>query len=94
LKSSIPLNPENWEAYYHLGYIYSDLGKYKEAAEMFEKVMERQPRFPEVQAQLTGLWKKISAGKPVRQAGEVGKPVRETAQVPLRGKQAEYFPPN
>jgi tetratricopeptide (TPR) repeat protein len=94
LKSSIPLNPENWEAYYHLGYIYSDLGNYKEAAEMFEKVMERQPRFPEVQAQLTGLWKKISAGKPVRQAGEDRKNTRDPDQVTLRGKKAEYFPPN
>jgi hypothetical protein len=94
LESSIPLNPDNWEAYYHLGYIYSDLGKYKEAAEMFEKVMERQPRFPEVQAQITGLWKKLSAERPVRQAGERQKNNSESALTSVRSNRAGYSPVN
>jgi len=52
LEASIPLNPDDWEAYYHLGYVYTDMGKPEEAIFMFEKVLERQPNFPEVNEQI------------------------------------------
>jgi tetratricopeptide (TPR) repeat protein len=55
LEASIPLNPEDWEAYYHLGYVYNDMGKVPEAIANFEKVLERRPHFPEVKKQLADL---------------------------------------
>lgn len=61
LETSIPLKPHDWEAYYHLGYVYSDMGKYREAVAMFEKVLERQPNFPEVVEQLRILGANVSS---------------------------------
>lgn len=55
LEASILLNPEDWEAYYHLGYVYNDMGKVPEAIVNFEKVLERRPHFPEVKKQLADL---------------------------------------
>lgn len=55
LEASIPLRPEDWEAYYHLGYVYNDMGKVPEAIVHFEKVLERRPHFPEVKKQLADL---------------------------------------
>ncbi len=60
LETSIPLDPDDWQAYYQLGYVYSELGEYRKAVPMFEKALERKPHFPEVQAQLTGLRQKIA----------------------------------
>lgn len=53
LEASIPLNPEDWEAYYHLGYVYTDLARPQEAIAMFEKVLQLQPNFPEVEEQIS-----------------------------------------
>ncbi len=61
LKESIQINPDSWEAYYRLGYIYNDIGRYKEAAAMFEKVLERQPHFPEIEKQLADLRQRVAA---------------------------------
>jgi tetratricopeptide (TPR) repeat protein len=57
LEASIPLAPDDWEAYYHLGYVYIDLGKPAEALGMFEEVLKRQRHFPEVESQVTNLRK-------------------------------------
>jgi len=43
LKSSIPLAPQHWEAYYHLGYVYGDMGHYEEAIMYFEESLKRRP---------------------------------------------------
>lgn len=42
-KASIPLDPDNWEAYYHLGYVYGDMGQYEEAIMYFEESLKRRP---------------------------------------------------
>jgi tetratricopeptide (TPR) repeat protein len=59
LETSIPLNPDDWEAYYHLGYVYADLGKYAESLANFKKVLERQPYFPEVKEQIERVQQSI-----------------------------------
>ncbi len=41
LKESIPLNPGSWEAYYHLGYVYGDMGQFEEAIGYFEETLKR-----------------------------------------------------
>jgi tetratricopeptide (TPR) repeat protein len=55
LKSSIPLDPNNFWAYYHLGYLYVRTRQTADAIEMFRNVLERRPNFPEVEAQLRAL---------------------------------------
>ena len=42
-KSSLRLDPNNWEAYYHLGYVYGDMAKYEEAIGYFEESLKRRP---------------------------------------------------
>jgi tetratricopeptide (TPR) repeat protein len=42
-KTSIPLDPDNWEAYYHLGYVYGDMGQYEDAIMYFEESLKRRP---------------------------------------------------
>jgi hypothetical protein len=46
LKASIPLDPESWWAYYHLGYAYRYAGHAHEAMAMFQEVLARRPHFP------------------------------------------------
>lgn len=48
LKASIPLDPNNWEAYYHLGYVYGDMSYYEEAIMYFEESLKRRPGSLEV----------------------------------------------
>jgi hypothetical protein len=55
LLASIPLKPDDYEAYYHLGFSYLTAGKPEEARPMLEKALERRPNFPEVEAQLAKL---------------------------------------
>ncbi len=50
--SSIPLDPNNWEAYYHLGYVYGDMGQYEEAIGYFEETLKRQPSSLEAKAMI------------------------------------------
>lgn len=42
-KASIPLDPDNWEAYYHLGYVYGDMSQFEEAIRYFEESLKRRP---------------------------------------------------
>ena len=55
LEASLALDPHDFEAYYHLGYVYSGLGRYADAIAMFEKVLERQPNMPEANAEIAKL---------------------------------------
>ena len=34
---------DNWEAHYHLGYVYGDMGQYEEAIMYFEESLKRRP---------------------------------------------------
>ena len=49
LEASLALDPDDFQAYYHLGYVYRGLGRYADAIAMFEKVLERQPNNPRSQ---------------------------------------------
>jgi len=51
------IRPDYWEAYYHLGYLYSDMGRNAEAIRMFEKAVKLKPNFPEIWDQLDRLKK-------------------------------------
>jgi len=61
LEKAIQLDPDNWWAYFHLGYVYRDLGRNAEAVKMFEKVLKYRSNFPMVQKDLAELRKKITA---------------------------------
>ena len=74
-KEAVRINPESWEAYYRLGYLYSDMGRYKEAAAMFENVLERQPHFSEVEKQLVNLRQRVVTQPPVHKRS-----VRKTSE--------------
>ena len=55
LEASLALDPDDFQAYYHLGYVYTGLNRYADAIAMFEKVLERQPNMPEANAEITKL---------------------------------------
>ena len=63
LERSIGLKPYHWEAYYHLGYVYSDMGRNADALAMFQKTLERQPNFPEVEEEIARLQKRLEIEK-------------------------------
>ena len=52
IKASIPLDPNNWEAYYHLGYIYGDMAQYEEAIMYFEESLKRRPGSSEINSMI------------------------------------------
>ena len=55
LEASIPIDPDSFWAYYHLGYVFRNQGRVPEAIDMFERVLERRPNFPEIQKELNKL---------------------------------------
>lgn len=55
LERSIVLDPENFEAYYHLGYVYMDMAVNEKALVSFKEVLVRLPHFPEVQSKIAQL---------------------------------------
>jgi tetratricopeptide (TPR) repeat protein len=63
LEHSIHLKPAYWEAYYHLGYVYSDMGRSVEALAMFEKTLQRRPNFPEVETEVKRLRQRLALGQ-------------------------------
>jgi len=67
LESSIALDPNDFEAYYHLGYVYGGLGRYADAIAMFEKVLERRPGMPEAEAEIARLRRGLAAQPPAGQ---------------------------
>ncbi len=60
LETSIPLRPDDWEAYYHLGYVYHDMAKYEEAIAWFKKALEKRPNFPEARGMIAGARQNIA----------------------------------
>jgi hypothetical protein len=58
IKTSIAWDPQNASAYYHLGYIYRDLGRFDESRAMFEKVLQIRPHFPEIQSEILKMSEK------------------------------------
>jgi hypothetical protein len=55
LRASIPLKPDDYEAYYHLAFSYLTAGRTEEARSMLEKTLQLRPNFPEVEAELAKL---------------------------------------
>jgi tetratricopeptide (TPR) repeat protein len=51
-KASIPLDPDNWEAYYHLGYVYGDMAHHEDAIGYFEEALKRRPNSLEVRGMI------------------------------------------
>lgn len=51
-RAAIELDPENPQAYFELGYMYKDMGRYEEAIAMFGKVLQYRPIFPEMDEQI------------------------------------------
>jgi len=61
LEASIALDPNDFEAYYHLGYVYHGLGRYADAIAMFEKVLERRSSMPEAETEIAKLRQALAA---------------------------------
>ena len=59
LEAAVPLEPENWMAYYHLGYAYQAIRRNAEAIVMFEKVLEIRRDYPEIVRQLRTLRQRV-----------------------------------
>ena len=55
LEQAIKMEPENWWAYYFIGYAHIGLGKPEAALAAFEKVKSIRPKFPEVDQELQRL---------------------------------------
>ena len=68
LETSVKLNPDYWEAYYHLGYVYGGMGRLAEGIAAFEKALELRPNFPEVKIELDRLRKALAAVQAAQQA--------------------------
>lgn len=60
-EAAIRLSPESPIAYYHLGYLYKEVGELQKAVGTFEKLMKRTPGFPEVEAEIANLRQVIQA---------------------------------
>lgn len=54
-QKSIPLAPHDWEVYFHLGETLGQMGRVSEALDMYRKVLERRPEFPELDHLITNL---------------------------------------
>jgi tetratricopeptide (TPR) repeat protein len=61
LEVSVKLNPDNWEAYYHLGYVYGGMGRLAEGIAAFEKALARNPNSPEMEIELARLRQALAA---------------------------------
>jgi len=61
---SIALKPDYGKAYGRLGLAYFSLGKYKEAAEQYEKALEYEPNSQSIKESLAAAEKKISESSP------------------------------
>ncbi|MFO0766343.1 MAG: tetratricopeptide repeat protein [Nitrospiraceae bacterium] len=60
-ETSLPLNPNFWEAYFHLGEVYAGQARYAESLVMYQKVLEFHPHFPEVESAVMELKKRMNA---------------------------------
>ncbi|MFO0773424.1 MAG: hypothetical protein U0172_02005 [Nitrospiraceae bacterium] len=61
LERSIPKNPEEFEAYYHLGYVYEDMGQLEQSLHYFTKARDILGHFPEVEAKIAVLQPLVEA---------------------------------
>jgi tetratricopeptide (TPR) repeat protein len=59
LKEATELDPTDFRAFYSLGYVYRDTGRYAEAKREWSRVLELIPHFPEVQSNLRSIESRI-----------------------------------
>ncbi len=71
LEISKPLNPTDWEVYYHLGYVFDELGMYKESLEHFEVARERWGDYPEIQQKIREVTQKLRVKEAKRKSRSV-----------------------
>jgi tetratricopeptide (TPR) repeat protein len=70
LEASVQLNPDYWEAYYHLGYVYGGMGRLAEGIAAFEKALERKPNSPEMETELARQRQALAAVQAAKQAAQ------------------------
>ncbi len=61
LREATELDPTDFSAYYSLGYVYYDTGRYPQAKEAWSTVLKLMPHFPEVESKLRMVEKKIAS---------------------------------
>jgi tetratricopeptide (TPR) repeat protein len=61
LREATELDPTDFSAFYSLGYVYYDTGRYPQAREAWSTVLKLMPHFPEVESKLRMVEKKIAA---------------------------------
>jgi tetratricopeptide (TPR) repeat protein len=59
LMQATELDPTDFRAYYTLGYVYRDTGRYGKAKEAWAKVLQLLPNFPEVENNIKSMEKNI-----------------------------------
>jgi hypothetical protein len=74
-EKAIALEPENWWAYYHIGYMYFDAQRFEQAEPFLQKVLVKR-RIPDV-ARDVGTIQRIVALKRAREAAQ---PIRPTSR--------------
>lgn len=70
LENSIKLNPDSWEAYYHLGYVYKDWSKYEKSLEAFRKALDLNPNLPEVEIEIASVKQSLAAARSAQRSKE------------------------
>ncbi len=61
LREATELDPTDFRAFYSLGYVYNDTGRYEKAKESWSMVLRLMPRFPEVENNLKTIEQRIKA---------------------------------
>jgi tetratricopeptide (TPR) repeat protein len=59
LREASEIDPTDFSAFYSLGYVYYDTGRYTQAKEAWSTVLTLMPHFPEVESNLKMVEKKI-----------------------------------
>lgn len=60
-RAAIDLDPENPQAYFELGYLYKEMGRFEEAITMFREVLQYRPIFPEMEEQIRLMQTQVAA---------------------------------
>ncbi len=61
LREASKIDPTDYSAFYSLGYVYYDTGRYRQAKEAWTTALLLMPNFPEVESNLKMVEKKIAA---------------------------------
>jgi hypothetical protein len=70
LENSIELSPDDWEAHYHLGYVYKDWTKYEKSLEAFGRALDLNPNQPEVEIEIVNVKQLLADARAFRRSKE------------------------